>query len=100
MSNYIFLGLGRLFRFWGSFPGPRSKVVEFLQSGEIVSIAPGGLREALFSENYSLIWKNRLGFAKAALEAETVKQHFSMVTCCSYFVLNLWRRKIEILVIC
>ena len=61
-----------MFRFWESFPGPRSKVIEVLRSGEIVSIAPGGLREALFSENYSLLWKNRVGFAKAALEAEVV----------------------------
>nr|CAB3267114.1 transmembrane protein 68-like [Phallusia mammillata] len=63
-------GLSRFFRFWGSFPGPRSKVVEYLKSGEMVSIAPGGLREALFSEDYSLVWENRVGFAKAALEAQ------------------------------
>ena len=47
-------------------------MVELLQSGEIVSIAPGGVREALFSINYSLVWKKRVGFAKAALEAEAV----------------------------
>ena len=68
----MFLGLAQLFSFWGSFPGPRSQVVDFLRNGDVVSIAPGGVREALFSENYSLIWNNRIGFAKAALDAKVV----------------------------
>nr|XP_009862213.2 transmembrane protein 68-like [Ciona intestinalis] len=72
MDNFAFKipGLASLFRFWGSFPGPRSKVVDHLNEGEIVSIAPGGVREALFSENYSLVWQSRQGFAKAAIDAK------------------------------
>ncbi|CAK8690738.1 unnamed protein product [Clavelina lepadiformis] len=72
VDNFVFKipGLKILFRFWGSMCGPRSEVVEYLKDGALVGIAPGGVREALFSENYSLVWKNRVGFAKAALEAE------------------------------
>jgi len=47
-----------------------------LRDGEIVSIAPGGVREALFSEDYSLVWNKRVGFARAALDAEVVTTFF------------------------
>lgn len=34
----------------------------------------GGVREALFGDhNYQLIWKERRGFAKVAIEAKTVR---------------------------
>ena len=53
-----------------------------------MSIAPGGLREAIFSENYSVLWKNRIGFAKAALEAEVVCLTFYfMIMCASCLLL-------------
>ena len=57
-------------------------MVRFLKDGELVSIAPGGVREALFSENYSLVWRKREGFAKAALEARVVCE-----LLCSIYVL-------------
>lgn len=76
LSNCVFLvhipGLEKFFKFWGCFPGPRDKVVEILRDGELVSVAPGGVREALFSTNYSILWGERQGFAKAALEARVV----------------------------
>jgi len=81
-------GLSQLFRFWGSFPGPRKEVVQLLKDGELVSIAPGGVREACFSSNYNLVWEKRLGFAKAAIEAnvpilpiftENCRQAFNMI---------------------
>lgn len=53
--------------------------------GEIVSIAPGGVREALFSENYSLVWEKRIGFAKAAIEAQVVfVAHIVVIMCSSH----------------
>nr|XP_039257578.1 transmembrane protein 68-like [Styela clava] len=71
MDNFAFKipGLKNFFQFWGCFPGPRDRMVEILKAGEIVTVAPGGVREALFSENYSVLWGERQGFAKAALEA-------------------------------
>lgn len=63
-------GLEKFFKFWGCFPGPRDRVVQVLRNGDLVSVAPGGVREAFFSENYSVVWGKRQGFAKAALEAK------------------------------
>ena len=38
----------------------------------------GGVREALFGDhNYHLIWKERRGFAKVAIEAKTVSEKFT-----------------------
>ena len=37
----------------------------------------GGVREALFGDhNYQLIWKERRGFAKVAIDAKTVNKSF------------------------
>ena len=44
-----------------------------LKNGELLAISPGGVREALFSdENYKMIWNGRKGFAKVAIEAKVV----------------------------
>jgi len=45
----------------------------------MLAIAPGGVYEAQFGDsNYKLLWKNRVGFAKVALDAKVV--HFSIYT--------------------
>ncbi|CAF2829384.1 unnamed protein product [Rotaria sp. Silwood2] len=42
-----------------------------LEEGHVLAIAPGGVREALFGDqNYQLIWKERKGFAKVAIDAK------------------------------
>ncbi|KAF6039165.1 TMEM68 [Bugula neritina] len=51
-------------------PGTRESCTKLLQEGEIISIAPGGIREALFSHNYELMWNRREGFAKVALDSK------------------------------
>ncbi|XP_075405793.1 DGAT1/2-independent enzyme synthesizing storage lipids isoform X2 [Tenrec ecaudatus] len=51
--------------------GPREKCVEILRSGHLLAISPGGVREALISdETYSIIWGNRKGFAQVAIDAK------------------------------
>ncbi|XP_020651608.2 DGAT1/2-independent enzyme synthesizing storage lipids isoform X1 [Pogona vitticeps] len=51
--------------------GTREECLRELKSGNLVAIAPGGLREALFSnENYTLIWGDRKGFAQVAIDAK------------------------------
>ncbi|XP_066480513.1 DGAT1/2-independent enzyme synthesizing storage lipids-like [Tiliqua scincoides] len=53
--------------------GARNKAqcVELLKRGELLGIAPGGLREQNFSDdNYTLVWGKRVGFAQVALEAK------------------------------
>jgi hypothetical protein len=47
------------------FPGTVAGCVDVLNRGDLLSIAPGGVREAQFGDNrYQLIWGNRIGFAK------------------------------------
>lgn len=49
-------------------PGTVQQIAEILRSGEVVSVAPGGVREAQFSDEfYGLVWNGHLGFAKAAI---------------------------------
>ena len=35
-------------------------------------LPPGGVREAYFSHDYSMLWGKRVGFAKIALESQVV----------------------------
>ncbi|XP_077789137.1 DGAT1/2-independent enzyme synthesizing storage lipids-like isoform X1 [Podarcis muralis] len=48
----------------------KSECVEILKKGHLLGVAPGGGREANFSNDYSLIWGNHTGFARLALEAK------------------------------
>lgn len=51
--------------------GSVSSCVEQLREGHLMGISPGGVREAQFGdEHYKLIWGNRVGFAKIAIEAK------------------------------
>ncbi|CAG5117786.1 unnamed protein product [Candidula unifasciata] len=51
-------------------PGTISSCIDVLKNGNLLGISPGGVREALFSnENYTLMWNNRVGFAKVAMQA-------------------------------
>lgn len=57
------------------FPGTIATCIDVLKKGDLLSIAPGGVREAQFGDsNYSLIWgtdgRMRIGFAKVAMEAK------------------------------
>ncbi|XP_039246379.1 transmembrane protein 68-like isoform X2 [Pipra filicauda] len=64
-------GLKLLLRVTGVIPGTREKCLLALKNGYLVSISPGGVREALFSdESYQLMWGNRKGFAQVALDAK------------------------------
>lgn len=40
----------------GATTGPRSRIVDLLKKGNVVIVSPGGVREALFSKNYEIIW--------------------------------------------
>lgn len=60
-------GLSLLMEVVKATPGTVQQIANLLKDGEIVSVAPGGIREAQFSdEYYKLIWNGHLGFAKAA----------------------------------
>lgn len=64
-------GLKLLLEVTGVMPGTREECLSALKNGHLVSISPGGVREALFSdESYQLMWGNRKGFAQVALDAK------------------------------
>ncbi|XP_064486569.1 DGAT1/2-independent enzyme synthesizing storage lipids-like [Ornithodoros turicata] len=52
-------------------PGSIQSCSQVLKDGNLLAIAPGGVLEAQFGdENYQLMWKKRMGFAKAAIDAQ------------------------------
>ncbi|KAL1420714.1 hypothetical protein MTO96_004452 [Rhipicephalus appendiculatus] len=52
-------------------PGTVQSCAQVMRDGNLLAIAPGGVLEAQFGdERYRLLWKKRLGFAKAAIEAQ------------------------------
>lgn len=52
-------------------PGTVQTCANTLKDGNLLAISPGGVYEAQFGDsNYELLWKNRIGFAKVALEAK------------------------------
>lgn len=56
-------------------PGSIKSCVSILNKGHQLSISPGGVYEAQFgNEFYELLWRNRLGFAKVAIESKVVSR--------------------------
>lgn len=56
-------------------PGTIQICANILKEGNLLAISPGGVYEAQFGNNYyELLWRNRLGFAKVAIEAQTVNK--------------------------
>uniref|UniRef100_A0A3Q3NML9 Transmembrane protein 68 n=1 Tax=Labrus bergylta TaxID=56723 RepID=A0A3Q3NML9_9LABR len=51
--------------------GPQEECVRALKNGHLLGISPGGVREALFSdETYPLLWGKRRGFAQVAIDSQ------------------------------
>lgn len=62
-------------------PGTVESCVEMLKAGEVVCIAPGGVRESLFSSsNYEMLWGDRTGFARIALLSGVVRFSYTLNT--------------------
>lgn len=54
--------------------GPQEECVRALRNGHLLGISPGGVREALFSdETYPLLWGQRKGFAQVAIDSQVVR---------------------------
>lgn len=59
---------------FGVIPGTVQSCAALLRKGNLLAIAPGGVYEAQLGDNdYQLLWKERLGYAKVAIEAKVVR---------------------------
>ncbi|XP_015269547.1 PREDICTED: transmembrane protein 68-like [Gekko japonicus] len=64
-------GYRRLLESLCMFSGMKKDCLSVLKDGNLVSISPGGVREALFSDDtYKIMWCNRTGFAQVAIDAK------------------------------
>lgn len=65
-------GWGQFAQAMGGVPGSPAVASELMRRGEPILVFPGGAREAnkRRGEKYKLIWKERIGFAKLAIEHE------------------------------
>ncbi|XP_036412043.1 transmembrane protein 68 isoform X1 [Colossoma macropomum] len=64
-------GIKPLLEVFSVIHGPQEECVKALRSGHLLGIAPGGVREALFSdETYPLVWGKRKGFAQVAIDSK------------------------------
>lgn len=54
-------------------PGTVQSCSNILKEGNLLSISPGGVYEAQFGNHYyELLWKKRFGFAKVAIESQSI----------------------------
>ena len=71
---FLFIAFDALIDCFQIYPGTIDTCAGILRKGNLLAIAPGGVREALFGdETYPLIWKTRIGFARVAMEAKVVR---------------------------
>ena len=70
-AHYAVPGFRDLIRRLGAVRGTRANCRSLFDAGEAVLVFPGGGREVAKrkGEKYQLIWKERIGFAKLAIEA-------------------------------
>lgn len=65
--------LNTLYEAVGATTGTIDELVEHFKNNNIVAIAPGGQREAFFSdEYYTIMWGQRKGFARTAIKGKVV----------------------------
>ncbi len=67
---YVMPGLGEIMERLGGILGSQEAAGSLLNNGEILYLAPGGMRESLrpSSERYQILWNRRRGFARLSLE--------------------------------
>lgn len=76
----IMTGFKLLLEVFSVIHGPQEECVKALRNGHLLGISPGGVREALFSdETYPLLWGKRKGFAQVAIDSKVVSD--SLLFC-------------------
>jgi len=93
VDNFLFKvpGLKLLLEAFFCTPGTVDSIAEELGEGKILGLAPGGVYEAQFGDHdYNILWRERLGFARAALKAnvpvlpvftENIRESFRVLPC-------------------
>lgn len=81
-------------------PGTVQSCANILKEGNMLTISPGGVYEAQFGNHYyELLWRNRIGFAKVALEAkvpiiplftENVREGFRQINFFGKFFIKIY----------
>ena len=72
VDNFLFSvpGFKIILEAFSCTPGTVDSVAEELKQGRVLGLAPGGVYEAQFGDQqYQILWRERLGFARAALKA-------------------------------
>lgn len=67
---YVVPGLGELMERLGCIVGSPENARTLLRNGELLYLAPGGMRESLrpSTERYQVLWNRRRGFARLSIE--------------------------------
>jgi 1-acyl-sn-glycerol-3-phosphate acyltransferase len=81
-DRYLFTvkGIRNIFEMINATSGSIEECESILNSGDLLLISPGGVREALFSDTtYNIVWNNRLGFAKIAMNTKVVLNKISIL---------------------
>ncbi|KAK0398419.1 hypothetical protein QR680_002585 [Steinernema hermaphroditum] len=88
-------GWGMICKVFCVTPGTVEDCVQNLNDGNLLCIAPGGVREALFSDaaTYQIMWGKRLGFAKVVLGSNTAVIPMFTENCRDAFRTPHWGRK-------
>lgn len=83
-------------------PGTVDSCAEVLRRGALLGISPGGVYEAQFGDHaYAVLWRERLGFARAALQAgvpvvpvftQNIREAFRVVPVGSRFFFWIFER--------
>ncbi|XP_055388614.1 transmembrane protein 68 [Condylostylus longicornis] len=83
-------------------PGTIQSCSKTLKEGNLLAISPGGVYEAQFGDHYyELLWQNRLGFAKVAIDAkadiipfftENLREGFRQVGILRNFFMKLYAK--------
>ncbi|CAD5219814.1 unnamed protein product [Bursaphelenchus okinawaensis] len=89
-------GWGRICKVFCVTPGTVEDCVACLKEGCLQIIAPGGVREALFSNpvTYKVMWAKRLGFAKVVQGAKVPVIPVFTENCRDAFRTPRWGRKL------
>jgi 1-acyl-sn-glycerol-3-phosphate acyltransferase len=64
-------GLGELMQSLGSEEGTPQNALKLLSNGEVLVLAPGGMRESLrpMQDRYKILWDRRKGFIKMSIDS-------------------------------